>query len=267
MIKIAVGTQKKSHKIKEEEKRKTAYHEAGHAICSHILPTQDPVRQISIIPSGQALGYTLNSPTEDKYSVYKKQLTEEIIVLLAGRAAEKIVFDDISGGASNDIQRATDIARKMVTTYGMSDILGTIHLGGNHTSDEVFLGRDFNSTQNYSEKTAALIDDEIKRIIDESYARAIQILTENRDKLDFISEFLVKHEIMSDEEFKLAMDGISMEELEEFTENVRKQSEEENATKEKDWQIEQERIKAEEAKKAQENKKPQNDQPRFPWEN
>ena len=149
MIKITVGTQKKKNRIKEEDKRKTAYHEAGHAILAHVLPTQDPVRQISIIPSGRALGYTLNPPLEDRYSVYKKQLKEEIAMLLGGRAAEEIIYGDVSGGASNDIQRATDVARQMVTKLGMSDVIGTIHLGGEHSSDEVFLGRDFNTTQNY----------------------------------------------------------------------------------------------------------------------
>ena len=144
LIKVTVGTQKKSRKIKESEKRNTAYHEAGHAVLAHLLPTQDPVREISIIPSGRALGYTLNPPVEDKYSEYKKQLIEEITMLLGGRAAEEIVFGDVSGGASNDIMRATQVARKMVTVYGMSD-LGTIRFGGEHSSDEVFLGRDFNS--------------------------------------------------------------------------------------------------------------------------
>ena len=155
---------------KEREKKNTAYHEAGHAIIAHVLPFMDPVQQISIIPSGNALGYTLNPPVEDKFSDYKNAMKEEIAMCLAGRAAEALVFDDISGGASGDIKRATAVAKKMVTIYGMSDVLGTVHLGNPHGDDEVFLGRDFNASQAYSEQTAALIDSEIKKIIDEAYA-------------------------------------------------------------------------------------------------
>ena len=233
LIKITVGTQKRNYKIKAEEKRKTAYHEAGHAILAYSLPTQDPVRQISIIPSGRALGYTLNPPVEDKYSVYKNELKENIAMLLGGRAAEEIVFGDISGGASNDIQRATQIARKMVTVYGMSDAVGTIHLGSEHSDDEVFLGRDFNSTKDYSEQTAAVIDDEIKKIIDEAYAKAKDILSANRGKLDFIAQFLVENEIMDDEQFKAAMEtDAAMEDIVKIGEEKRRRSEEENRLRE-----------------------------------
>ena len=230
IIKIEVGTQKKSRKIKIEEKKKTAYHEAGHALAAYYLPTQDPVKQISIIPSGRALGYTLNPPQEDRYSVYKQQLKENIAMLLAGRAAEETVFGDISGGASNDISRATDIARAMVTQYGMSE-LGTIRFGSEHDRDEVFLGRDFNSHQDYSDETAAKIDEQIKKFIDEGYALAKQIVTEHRDKLDFITEFLVENETMDGEEFKAAMEGASAEELKVMAEERRKKLEEENAAK------------------------------------
>lgn len=232
LIKVTVGTQKKSRKIKESEKRNTAYHEAGHAVLAHLLPTQDPVREISIIPSGRALGYTLNPPVEDKYSEYKQQLIEEITMLLGGRAAEEIVFGDVSGGASNDIMRATQVARKMVTVYGMSE-LGTIRFGGEHSSDEVFLGRDFNSSKDYSEETAALIDEQIKKIVDGAYAEAKRILSENRSKLDFIVEFLLKYEVMDDKQFTAAMDGASMEEVEKIGEERRKKSEEENALRAK----------------------------------
>ena len=233
LIKITVGTQKRNYKIKAEEKRKTAYHEAGHAILAYSLPTQDPVRQISIIPSGRALGYTLNPPVEDKYSVYKNELKENIAMLLGGRAAEEIVFGDISGGASNDIQRATQIARKMVTVYGLSDAVGTIHLGSEHSDDEVFLGRDFNSTKDYSEQTAAVIDDEIKKIIDEAYAKAKDILSANRGKLDFIAQFLVENEIMDDEQFKAAMEtDAAMEDIVKIGEEKRRRSEEENRLRE-----------------------------------
>ena len=233
LIKITVGTQKRNHAIKPEEKRKTAYHEAGHAILAYLLPTQDPVRQISIIPSGRALGYTLNPPVEDKYSVYKNELKENIVMLLGGRAAEEIIFGDVSGGASNDIQRATRIAKQMVTVYGMSEALGTIHFGSEHSDDEVFLGRDFNSSKDYSEQTAAVIDKEIKRIIDEAYAEAKKLLSEHHEKLDFIADFLVANELMDDEQFKLAMEkDATMEEVVAIGEEKRRRSEEENKLRE-----------------------------------
>ncbi|MBR2952589.1 MAG: ATP-dependent zinc metalloprotease FtsH [Clostridia bacterium] len=229
-LKVMVGTEKKNLRITEAEKKKTAYHEAGHAILAHALPSQDPVRRISIIPSGNALGYTLNPPTKDRYSVYKSELNEQISMLLGGRVAEAIVFGDVSGGASNDIQRATAIARNMVTKYGMSDLLGAVRFGGEHSSEEVFLGRDFNSGVDYSQETAAKIDAEIKRIIDEAYARAEEILREHREKLDFIAEFLVKHEVMEDDLFAAVMEkDATMEELEAMMEEKRTKSAEANA--------------------------------------
>ena len=229
MIKITVGTQKKARRMNEKEKRNTAYHEAGHAILSHILPSQDPVRQISIIPSGRALGYTLTPPTEDKYSESKQEMKERIAMMLGGRVAEQIVFGDYTGGASNDIMRATEVARKMVTVYGMSEELGTIHYGSAHGQSEVFLGRDFSQNPDYSDATAAKIDAEIKKIVDESYNLAKQILTEKREKLDFITEFLMRNEIMDDEQFALAMqDGVTMEEVESLMTEKKRRSEEEN---------------------------------------
>ena len=260
LIKVTVGTQKKSRKIKESEKKNTAYHEAGHAVLAHLLPTQDPVREISIIPSGRALGYTLNPPVEDKYSEYKQQLIEEITMLLGGRAAEAIVFGDVSGGASNDIMRATQIAKKMVTVYGMSE-LGTIRFGSEHDSDEVFLGRDFNSSKDYSEETAALIDEQIKKIVDSAYADAKRILSENRSKLDFIVEFLLKYEVMDDRQFNAAMNGASMEEVEQIGEERRRKSEEENALRAK--ADEENRRADEERRKAEEARRRNNDDDRF----
>ena len=260
LIKVTVGTQKKSRKIKESEKKNTAYHEAGHAVLAHLLPTQDPVREISIIPSGRALGYTLNPPVEDKYSEYKQQLIEEITMLLGGRAAEEIVFGDVSGGASNDIMRATQIAKKMVTVYGMSE-LGTIRFGSEHDSDEVFLGRDFNSSMDYSEETAALIDEQIKKIVDSAYADAKRILSENRSKLDFIVEFLLKYEVMDDRQFNAAMNGASMEEVEQIGEERRRKSEEENALRAK--ADEENRRADEERRKAEEARRRNNDDDRF----
>ncbi|MBQ8907106.1 MAG: ATP-dependent zinc metalloprotease FtsH [Clostridia bacterium] len=229
-LKVLVGTEKKSSRMTEEEKKNTAYHEAGHAILSHLLPTQDPVRRISIVPSGRALGYTLSVPERDRVSVYKSQLKEKIAMLLAGRAAEELVFGDVSAGASNDIQRATRVAHDMVTRYGMSEEIGTILLGGEHSDAEVFLGRDFNSTKNYSEATAHKIDLEVKRIVDEAYALAKKVLTENRVKLDFIAAYLVKYEVMDGEQFLYVMEDETPteEELTAMVEKRAKQSEAEN---------------------------------------
>ena len=242
-IKVIAGPKKKSRAMKEREKLNTAYHEAGHAIIAHVLPHMDPVQQISIIPSGNALGYTLNPPTEDKYSVYKEELNEKIAMLLGGRAAEEIIFGDISGGASNDIERATKIAKRMVTQLGMSELLGPRAFGNDQ--GEVFLGRDFSSSQDYSDDTASKIDAEIHRIITAAYDRAKQILNDNIAKLHFVSEFLFKNEIMDGDQFAAAMDTeTTIEALEEMAEAKKRKSLEEN---------EQRRLK-EEAKKAEEKK-------------
>ncbi|MBR6676411.1 MAG: ATP-dependent zinc metalloprotease FtsH [Clostridia bacterium] len=228
--KIVAGPEKKSMRIKESEKLKTAYHEAGHAILSHLLPLTDPVHKISIIPSGRALGYTLNLPEEDKYSVYRNELKQEISVFLGGRVAEQLIFDDFSGGASNDIQRATNIARKMVMQLGMSD-LGPILFGSGHSDSEVFLGRDFSQSRNFSEAVAARIDEEINKIITDAYNVAKEILSANIEKLHFVAKFLHKYETMDGEQFRRAMDedGVTFEELEEMVAEKRRRSEEENA--------------------------------------
>ncbi|MBO5982129.1 MAG: hypothetical protein J6Q24_06745, partial [Clostridia bacterium] len=223
-IKVIVGTQKRSRIIKPEEKRKTAIHEAGHAIISRVLNPDDFVRQISVIPSGSALGYTLSLPKEDRWSVYRGELQNKISELLGGRVAEELCCDDISGGASNDIQRATEIARKMVTTYGMSDKLGPIVFGTGH--DEVFLGKDYSTQRNYSEEIASEIDAEIHRIITEAHDRAKKILTENMDKLNLIVEYLVAYEIMDEDQFNaVCEENCSLETLEkmrfEKTERIR----------------------------------------------
>ncbi|MBE6539518.1 MAG: ATP-dependent zinc metalloprotease FtsH [Ruminococcaceae bacterium] len=223
-IKVIVGTQKRSRIIKPEEKRKTAIHEAGHAIISRVLNPDDFVRQISVIPSGSALGYTLSLPKEDRWSVYRGELQNKISELLGGRVAEELCCDDISGGASNDIQRATEIARKMVTTYGMSDKLGPIVFGTGH--DEVFLGKDYSTQRNYSEEIASEIDAEIHRIITEAHDKAKKILAENMDKLNLIVEYLVAYEIMDEEQFNAVFEeNCSLEILEkmrdEKTERIR----------------------------------------------
>ncbi len=194
MIKVIAGPERKSRVIPEHERKLTAYHEAGHAVVSKHLKTQDPVHQISIIPRGGAGGYTLSLPTGDKYYESKNTLFEDIVSLLGGRVSEKLVLDDISTGASNDIQRSTELARKMVTQYGMSEKLGPITFGTGH--DEIFLGRDFAQTRNYSESIAAQIDEEIKLIIDEAYNRCESILRKHIDKLHEIADYLLKNETM-----------------------------------------------------------------------
>ena len=232
-IKVIVGPQKKSRIIKEEEKRATAYHEAGHAIVGHMLPSQDPVHQVSIIPSGRALGYTLSLPQEDKYSVYKNEMIDSIAGLLGGRVAEKLVLHDISAGASNDIQRATEIARKMVTQYGMSDTLGPIVFGTGH--EEVFLGKEFSQTRNYSEKIAAQIDDEVHAIIEKGYQLAEKILLENMETLHFIAEYLTKNEIMDRDQFEEAFKpGVTEADLDAIRDSKRKKSRDENERRRSD---------------------------------
>ena len=241
-IKVIAGPKKKSRSMKEREKRNTAYHEAGHAIIAHLLPFMDPVQQISIIPSGNALGYTLNPPADDKYSVYKEELKQKIAMLLGGRAAEEIIFGDVSGGASNDIQRATDVAKKMVTELGMSETLGPRRFGSGHA--EVFLGRDFSSSQDYSDEIAAKIDAEIHALISEAYEKAKKLLKENIEKLHFVAEFLMKNEIMDGEQFAAAMDGEpTFEELEEMTAAKKRRSREENDARMR--QLEKERLEKE----------------------
>ena len=230
MIKVIVGPDKKSRVISEAERKLIAYHEAGHAVTTWVRQKDEPVHQISIIPSGRAGGYTLSFPKEDKSYMSRSAMQDEIITLLGGRVAEQIILGDISTGASNDIQRATSIARQMVTKYGMSDKLGPILYGSESSSDEVFLGRDFNNTRNYSEETASLIDSEVKRIVSEAYAQAEQILRENIDRLHFVAEYLMKNEIMEEAQFVRAMSepDITIEELEAMVAEKRRKSREEN---------------------------------------
>ena len=204
-IKVVVGTEKKSKVMTEKNKKITAYHETGHAIAHYFCETQDDVHQISIIPRGFAGGYTMSLPSEDKMYNSYKEMKEEIIVLLGGRVAESLIFDDVTTGASNDIERATDIARSMITKYGMSEKLGPIAFGEN--SNEVFIGRDMGHTKNYSEKVAAEIDDEIYQIVKEGYDKVTEILTEHIDKLHEVSKILLEKEKLSGEEFAKIMKG------------------------------------------------------------
>ena len=191
-IKVVVGTEKRSHKMSDKEKKLTAYHESGHAIATYFLPTQDPVHEISIVPRGMAGGYTMSMPKEDKSYTTKNDMLDSIVVLLGGRVAESLTMGDISTGASNDIERATDIARKMVTKYGMSDKLGPIAFGKDN--DEVFLGKDYNHMRNYSEEVASEIDEEINKIILDAYQRCREILASHMEEMSRVAEYLITHE-------------------------------------------------------------------------
>ena len=199
MVKVTMGPEKKTRVRSEKENKLVAYHEAGHAVVSRFLPTQDAVHQISIVPRGMAGGYTMYRPTEDKSFMSKTEMEENIVSLLGGRVAEKLILDDISTGASNDIERATKIARSMVTKYGMSDRVGAIMLGS--TQEEVFLGRDFAQSKEYSEETAAIIDEETKKIIDTAYNTAEEILKQNIDKLYKVAGILLEKEKIDGDEF------------------------------------------------------------------
>lgn len=208
-IKVVAGPEKKSKVVSEDEKRLTAFHEAGHAVCTFHCKTQDPVHQVSIIPRGMAGGYTMSLPEHDRSFRSKTQMEEEIIVLLGGRVAEKIVLDEISTGASNDIERATDLARSMITRYGFSEKLGPIVYG--HDNSEVFLGRDYSQGRNYSENVAAEIDGEIRELIDTSYENAKQILLNHRDQLDKVAHYLMEHEKIDGDDFIKLMNGESLD--------------------------------------------------------
>ena len=204
-IKVVMGAEKKSHVVNDKDKMVTSYHEAGHAVVSYFLPTQDPVHQISIIRRGMAAGYTMYLPTDEKGHTSKKQMLEQICSLLGGRAAEQLTQDDVCTGASNDIERATDLARKMVTKFGMSDRLGLVAYGDDN--NEVFLGRDFSSTPNYSEKTAAVIDEEIESVVMTQYAKAIELLKNAMPKLHEVAKILFENEKISGEEFRRIMES------------------------------------------------------------
>ena len=199
MVKVTMGPEKRTRVRSEKENKLVAYHEAGHAVVSRYLPTQDPVHQISIVPRGMAGGYTMYRPTEDKNFMSKSEMEETIVSLLGGRVAEQLILNDISTGASNDIERATKIARNMVTKYGMSDRVGAIMLGSGQ--EEVFLGRDFGHAKEYSEETASVIDEEVKRIIDKAYNTALELLRTHIDKLHAVAGVLLEKEKIDGEEF------------------------------------------------------------------
>ena len=208
-IKVLVGPEKRSHAVNEKNRKLTAYHEAGHAIVTYFCPSQDKVHQISIIPRGWAGGFTLSLPEHEKTFRTKTEMWEGIVVLLGGRTAEKLTLDDISTGASNDIERATATARSMVTRYGFSDKLGPIVYG--QDQGEVFLGRDLGQTRNYSEKVAAEIDAEIRTLVEDAFDRAEEILRDNMDKLHELAAYLLEHEKMDGEDFEKLMKGEPIE--------------------------------------------------------
>lgn len=204
-IKVIAGPEKKSHKVSEKEKRLTAYHEAGHAVCTYYCDHQDKVHQVSIIPRGMAGGYTMSLPEQDKSFVCKKEMEENIITLLGGRVAEQLILDDISTGASNDLERATATARKMVTRYGFSEKMGPIVYGNDQ--NEVFLGKDLGSTKDYSDRVAGEIDDEVRKIIETGYGKAANILSEHIDQLHLLAKYLIIHEKIEREDFDKLMNG------------------------------------------------------------
>ena len=261
-VKVIMGPEKKSRVISEKDRRLTAYHEAGHAVVNKFLPTQDPVHQISIIPRGRAGGYNLNLPSEDKSYASKSEMLEDIIALLGGRVAEKLILNDISTGASNDIERASDIVRKMITKYGMSDRLGPITYGSSH--DEVFLGKDYTTMRNYSEKIAAEIDDEIQNYINEAYHKCEEILNHNLESLHAVAGYLLKHESMDGEVFNRIMAGEDIAAIEaDEAEKNRLHAEEEAKRR-----AEEERRRAEEeAKRRAERERNESDRaaPPPPW--
>ena len=255
-MKSLMGPQKKNKQRREKDNKLCAYHEAGHAIAAYCCPDSDPVKLVTIIPAGSAGGVTVRVPEEDRMVQTRGEMIGNIIVSLGGRIAEELVLDDISTGASSDISHATKIARAMVERYGMSR-LGTVLYGNEHSSGEVFLGRDFSSGKNYSEKTAAQIDDEVRAIIDEAYAKCKAYLQENIDKLHFVAEFLYKHESMDRDQFEAAMqEGATEEDVVKIAEDKKRESEKENRERaEKNAKRE-----AEEKAEAEE-KKPDGDTP------
>lgn len=254
-MKEILGPQKKSKKRTEKDNKLVAYHEAGHAVVTYYCKHTDPVKHITIIPAGNAGGVTIRVPLEDQLGSTRGEMLDDIRISLGGRIAEELIMDDISTGASSDIQKATQVARNMVTRYGMSKKLGTVLYGSEHTSDEVFLGRDYNTGKTYSEQTAATIDAEIQRIVDESYEEAKRILTEHIDKLHFVAQYLLKRESMDGEQFAAAMkDGATEEELDAIAEERAAKSKRDNEERiAKQKQAEEEAAKASDEAAQEEN--------------
>ena len=255
-MKVLLGPQKKSRIRTEADNKLTAYHEAGHAVASYYCKHTDPVKFISTVPAGNAGGVTVSIPEVDTSYSTKKQMFDSIILALGGRVAEQIVLDDISTGASGDIQHATKIARGMVTRYGMSDKLGTVLYGSDHSDTEVFLGRDFNNTKNFSEKIAAEIDDEVRSIIESAYEECTKILTEHIDKLHLIAGYLLKNEFMDGDQFKAAMENdLTYEQIDAIAEEKERKSREENEARLLEEKEEQKKIEEELRREKEEREK------------
>jgi len=216
IIKVIAGPEKRSHVVTEKDKRLTAYHEAGHALCTYYSPTQDPVHQVSIIPRGMAGGYTMSLPSEDRNYITKTRMFETIVVLMGGRVAEYLILDDISTGASNDLDRASKLARSMITRFGFSSKLGPVVY--NQDPSQVFLGRDYTAGSTISEAVASEIDKEVRAIIDEAYQKSINILSGNMDQLHLVAKHLLENETISGEEFARLMSGDSEKKIEEVEE-------------------------------------------------
>ncbi len=255
-MKMILGPQKKTKVRNEHDNKLVAYHEAGHAVAAYYCEHTDPIKVITIVPAGNAGGVTVSVPTEDTLGHSRNEMFESIIRALGGRVAEELMMDDISTGASSDIQHATHTARDMVTRYGMSERLGTVLYGSEHSGDEVFLGRDFSSGKNYSEQTAAEIDQEIRRLIAEARDKCREILVQHKDKLEFVAQFLLAHETMDGDQFKAAMerDDVTIQDLVEIAEEKQRRSREAN---------EQERIRREqqEQQAAADEQSPSDEQP------
>ena len=205
MLKVVMGPEKKSREVQEKDKKQTAYHEAGHAVASKNLETQDKVHQVSIIPRGRAGGFTMSLPDHDKAYISKREMIEDIVTMMGGRVAEEMIFGEINTGASSDIQRATKVASEMVTKYGMSDKLGSRTFGSN---EEIFIGRDYGHAQEYSDATAALIDEEIDKIIADAYKQCQELLKAHRDELEAVAQALIEKEVLTGEEFDAVIKSV-----------------------------------------------------------
>ena len=250
-MKILLGPQKKSRVRSEKDNKLVAYHEAGHAVVTYYCKHTDPVKHITVIPAGNAGGVTIRVPLEDHFGSTKGKMTDDIRICLGGRIAEELIMDDISTGASGDIQQATRVAKSMVTRYGMSDTLGTVLYGSEHSSSEVFLGRDFSSGKDYSEATAAAIDEEVRRIIASAYADAKAILVEHIDRLHFVAQYLLTHESMDGDQFAAAMkETATVEELEAIAEAKAEASRRDNEEAAEKARAEEEARAKEDAEKA-----------------
>ena len=242
--KVMMGPQKKSHLVTERDKKITAYHESGHTILHKLLPNTDDVQEVSIVPRGMAGGYTMSRPdNDDNYATYGK-LNDMICTLMGGRIAEEVIFKDITTGASNDIEKATKLARRMVTQFGMSSKLGFINLG---STSEIFIGRDYQNQVEYSEKTAGIIDEEVQKILSENYAKATKLLTENLDKLHAMAELLLKVETIYNEEVNKVMQGVPNEEIIAALKD-KEEAEQEELARERELKIQQEKQRIEELK-------------------